>query len=163
MFCVSAQGPRGTYLGPHCKEMLNTNIHQCTQTTDHGWDQVHSSFFCMQQTHLEKNRNTIHLGCMMMLFHPRCKSWFLMNNPISTWKVTSGLFPKKGAILLEESSMFSLPQCRATGGKWPLLHSIGNPALSLIPLSHSCLGMLANHVPQKAIVLISSLISPLLL
>lgn len=65
------------------------------------------------------------------------KIWHLMNNPISTWKVTSGLFQKqsffcrRAICFLDE--WVPLPTRWATWGECTLHHSFGICAFSLTP------------------------------
>lgn len=90
--------------------------------------------------HIQNQTHAIHLDCIVALLCTQGITGFVMNNLISTWKVTSGFFQKKkkdsgfhkrAVSFLDEC--FFLPGCRATGGKWPLHHSFGTPALSLTP------------------------------
>lgn len=56
--------------------------------------QVQSCFLWMQQTHLQNQAHKIHLDCIVVLLCAQGKPELIMNNLISTWKVTSGFFQK---------------------------------------------------------------------
>lgn len=64
----------------------------------------------MQQTHLETRAHAIHLDCIVVLLCTQGKTGLIMNNLISTWKVTSGFFQKRFS-LSEESSQVSGWMC----------------------------------------------------
>lgn len=42
------------------------------------------------RSHLQRHTHTVHPNCITLLWSSQWKYSFLMNNPISTWKVTSG-------------------------------------------------------------------------
>lgn len=52
----------------------------------------------MQQTHIQNQTHTIPLDCIVVLLCTQGKKGLVMNNLISTWKVTSGFFQKKKSI-----------------------------------------------------------------
>lgn len=86
-----------------------------------------------QRLLLNKQTQTIHLNCMAMPRRSLGKIWLLMNNPISTWKVTSGLFQQqsvfdRGAICFLDE--WVSPSRRAKLTTSPLIWK---------PSSHSCL------------------------
>lgn len=69
--------------------MLYTYTDQLTLKT-----QAQSCFLRMQQTHLQNQAHKIHLDCIVLLLCAQGKTEHVMNNLISTWKVTSGFFQK---------------------------------------------------------------------
>lgn len=75
--------------------------------------------------------------CGVVELHPGQKFRLLMNNPISTWKVTSGLFQKQSFLYRRAICFLNEwvphPASRAMGCECILHHSFGNPWLSLFP------------------------------
>lgn len=142
-------------MGPYCTavEQGNTCFTHTYTNAHWQWDpggiRCEALFFVTHtrvRAHtrlLQQQTNRIHLNCMPLLWSSQGKIWLLMNNPISTWKVTSGWFQHIHSFIGEQFVFWMsepLPECRATGAKWPLHHSFGNFPRSL-HLSYACLSL----------------------
>lgn len=85
---------------------------------------THGPIFSDTHTH------TVHPNCITLLWSSQWKYSFLMNNPISTWKVTSGLFQKQSffyrRVICFLDEWVPLPVSGVMGGECTLHHSFGN-------------------------------------
>jgi len=106
--------------------MLYTPLHQGTlTTTTPRWDHVGTAEVHSQRHLLLSNsrRTWFTSTAWPCCFAPREEIGLLMNNPIPTWKVTSGLFQKQSLFhrraicFLDE--WISLPASQATPGECP--------------------------------------------
>lgn len=81
-------------------------------------------------SHLQRHTHTVHPNCITLLWSSQWKYSFLMNNPISTWKVTSGLFQKQSffyrRVICFLDEWVPLPVSGVMGGECTLHHSFGN-------------------------------------
>lgn len=82
------------------------------------------------RSHLQRHTHTVHPNCITLLWSSQWKYSFLMNNPISTWKVTSGLFQKQSffyrRVICFLDEWVPLPVSGVMGGECTLHHSFGN-------------------------------------
>lgn len=107
----------------------------------------------MQQTHLQNRAHAIHLDCILVLLCTQGKTGLIMNNLISTWKVTSGFFQKKAFSLSEESSQVCGWMCfpPRLQGHWRQVTTLP-PSFETLALSPtpSLLDEAEKHVLNKA-------------